>query len=139
METLKSRDLEGALLRLGDDVFLVGARLPPVAESEGTRVVMLPEQLDSLELLFSAAVARPYAEREGLAVQLEQEGEPGWAGVEVDEESDFRRLASVFGALALTVGASDITQLTDAEDPRWALARSDLRPVRPRLHLPFWR
>ena len=133
-------DLEGALLAIDDDTFVVGNELDPIRGSvPGTRrVVALRQSDERLQLLFSAAATLPGSPRSGFAVQLEYEGHAGWGGVEVEDEDEQQRLASAFGAIALAIRHEDVLEVSDGGVRRWSLARSARSLLQLRIALPEW-
>ena len=136
-QPLATYDLEGALLAIYDETFLVGKELEPMSDSdaEARRVVMLPRQDEKLELLLSAAAALPGGEREDFPIRLEQ-GRDVWAGTAMWHKDHQRQIAAGLGALALDIRASDILAFNETGVRRWALSRSEQPLQQPRLTLP---
>ena len=86
-------------------VFRVGHELHEADEEDsGRRVVMVPAQDGTLDLLVNAAFTAGDANVDAaFAVQLDFETGGTWAGVEIENEALHLRLAAAFGALALVV------------------------------------
>jgi hypothetical protein len=128
-------NLADALLRLDDDVFRVGHELYEAdEEASGRRVVMVPAQDGTLDLLVNAAFTAgdPNVDSR-FAIQLDHEAGGTWAGVEIDDKVLHLRLAAAFGALALVVTNSQLVELGADGTRHWGLMLTDDRPVEPRL------
>ena len=138
-QVLASCEMQDGLIRLDEHSFLIGDAIEePASPPDGRLVLMLPEEDDRLDLLFSAAFALGDTFDDQLAAQFEHPLAGCWVGVEVSDEGDHLQIARSFGTLALVIDPTSVSQVRPEGWRRWGLDETSREAKQPRIELPDW-